>query len=240
MQSEQRNWLLRSIEPEVLSDFSKKMTEVVLRKGDNLQSPGESVEWVYFPEGALVAAIAETLAGDSVVAALVGYDGALGAFEACGSRTSHMRGAVLVPGPARRMRASAYRSLYDASSNLRTAVHKHVEILLAEARHSVACNAIHPVEGRLARALLEALGKCDGGDLLAMTQESLAQMLGVQRTTIAVCVSALQKQGVVRSGRGVIEITDRDALEKAACSCHATLDLLRADIYSTRAESCDV
>jgi CRP-like cAMP-binding protein len=238
MQIRHRNWLLSAIGDAELADFAARISRVDLRKGDELQMPSDRVEFVYFPDGALIGVTSETLAGESVVTGLIGFDGALGVFEACGSRKAHARGIVLVGGGAWRMRAADYRALYDASSDLRTAVHKHVEVLLAESRQSVACNALHAVEARLSRALLESADKCEGADLVALTQEALAQMLGVQRTTVAVSISSLQKQGCLRSGRGVVEL-NRDEIEKCACSCREILQLLRVEIRTTRTASCD-
>ena len=238
MQGKHRNWLLSAIEPENRVDFGPRIVPVELRRGEELHSPSDAVEFVYFPDGALIGVLSETLSGETVVTGLIGFDAALGVFEACGSRKAHMRGLVLVGGAAYRMRASDYRGLYDSSPGLRTAVHKHVEVLLAETRQSVGCNAIHPVEGRLARTLLEANERCDGDNVVALTQEALAQMLGVQRTTIAVAMSALQKQSILRTGRGAVELNP-DALEKTACSCREILQMLKFEIRTTRAESCD-
>lgn len=238
MQGKHRNFLLGAVEPENLIDLGGRLSHVELRRGEELHSPSDAVEYVYFPDGALVGILSETLSGEAVVTGLIGFDGAIGVFEACGSRKAHMRGMVLVAGSSYRMRAADYRGLYDASPGLRTAVHKHVESLLAEARQSVGCNAIHPVEGRLARTLLEASERCDGANVVALTQEALAQMLGVQRTTVAVAISALQKQGNLRSGRGAVEL-NRDSLEKIACSCREILQTLKYEIRTARAESCD-
>ncbi|MBX9739271.1 MAG: Crp/Fnr family transcriptional regulator [Beijerinckiaceae bacterium] len=236
---EHRNRLLRAVEADILAQFSARLLPVELRKGAPILNLGDPVDWVYFPDGALIAIMSETPAGESVASALVGFDGALGVFEACGSRTSFQRAVVHVAGRVWRMRASAYRELYDASPNLRTAVHKHIELILAESRQFVACNAIHPVEGRLSRSLLDGLDKSDPDTTLPLTQEALAQMLGVQRTTVAVCVSALQKQGLLRNGRGAIEVLDRSGLEKAACACRKALQFIRQEIYSSHSESCD-
>jgi CRP-like cAMP-binding protein len=236
---EHRNLLLRSVEPAVLARFSTRLQPVELCKGVTLHNPGDTVDWVYFPDGALIAGFSETKAGESVATSLVGLEGALGVFEACGSRTAHMRCLVQITGRAWRMRAGAYRELYDTSAPLRTAIHKHIELLLAESRQSVACNAIHPVEGRLSRYILEGLERCKASTTLPLTQEALAHALGVQRTTVALCVSTLQKQGVLRSSRGSIEVTDRSGLEQASCLCRQALVDARRDIYQARSESCD-
>ena len=239
MHLEHRNRLLRAIEPDILAQFANRLLPVELRKSATLQNPGESVEWVYFPDGALIAIMSETQAGESVTSAMVGYEGALGVFEACGSRVAFARAQVHVAGRACRMRAGAYRELYDVSPQLRTAVHKHVELLLSESRQFVACNAIHPVEGRLSRSILEGLDKSEPETILPLTQEALAQMLGVQRTTIAVSISSLQKQGLVKNSRGAIEVLDRAGLEKASCPCRQALLYMRREIHTSRPESCD-
>lgn len=236
---EHPNLLLREVEAEVLAQFASRLLPVDLSKGATLQNPGDPVDWVYFPEGALVAGLADTPTGESVATCLIGYEGAIGAFEACGSRTAHMRCLVNVAGKASRMRASVYREFYDTSAALRTAIHKHVEMLLAESRQNVACNAIHTVEARLSRLILEGLDKCEARTALPFTQEAMAQVLGVQRTTVATCVSILQKQGHVRSNRGSIEVTDKPSLETVACACRKTLRDTRRDIYVKRSESCD-
>lgn len=233
------NHLLRAVEPHVLARFADRLQQAPLGKGDVLHEPGEPVEWVYFPESGLIGVLSETLAGESVESAMVGRDGALGVFEACGSRQSFYRAVVQIPGCARRLRASAYRELFDASSALRTAVHKYVELLLGEARQFVACNALHSVDSRLSRSLLDALDRSGTDTVLPLTQESLAQMLGVQRTTVAVGISALQRAGVIRSGRGAIEILDRAGLERAACACRDTIAFMRRDIQRSDAAVCD-
>lgn len=232
------NTLLRAVEPHVLAHFTERLQDFPLSKGDLLHEPGEPVEWVYFPESGLIGVLSETMAGESVESAMVGRDGALGVFEACGSRQSFHRAVVQIPGHARRIRASGYRELFDASSALRTAVHKYVELLLAEARQSVACAALHAVESRLSRTILEALDRSGADTVLPLTQESLAHMLGVQRTTVAVCLSALQRAGVIRSGRGSLEVLDRVGLERAACVCRDTISFMRRDIQRSDAAVC--
>lgn len=233
------NLILDHIEPTVLAAFDRRIEEAVLEKGVVLHELGEQVEWVWFPERGLICLASETLGGESVSGGMIGWDGAYGAFEACGSRTSFTRAMVQVPGKARRVRASVYREMFDASSALRTAVHKHVEALMVEARQFVACNAIHPVEQRLCRALLDVHDRSNAGQLLPLTQEALANMLGVQRTTIAVTISGLQRAGLLRSGRGAIEVLDHAGLERAACSCRQTIAYAHKQIYAATHQVCD-
>jgi CRP-like cAMP-binding protein len=118
-------------------------------------------------------------------------------------------------------------------------VHKYVEILLTEARQFVACNALHGVEARLARSLLEALERSRDGLALPVTQETLAEMLGVQRTTVTAAVAQLQASGALRSTRGLVEVVDPEMLESTACVCREVLQVARAEIYGSSKKACD-
>lgn len=233
------NWLLRCLEPKVRERFEPRLRQVELERGETLLHPGQEVEKVYFPEGALIGLISVMPGGDVVQTATVGWDGALGVFEACGTRQGAFRAEVQVEGPAWAMGAEDYRRMYAASDELRTAVHKYVEILLTEARQFVACNALHPVDARLSRSILEALERSRDNRALPVTQETLAQMLGVQRTTITAAISQLQAAGALRSARGVIEVLEPLALEAAACCCRDTLRTARAEIYGSGESACD-
>jgi CRP-like cAMP-binding protein len=234
-----RNWLLNALEPAVWARFEPKLRIVELKRGEVLQHPGEAVERVYFPEGALIGLISAMPAGDAVQTAMVGWDGALGVFEACGSRQSAFLAEVQVEGQAWRLEGDDYRRMYEASEGLRVAVHKYVEMLLTEARQFVACNALHSVEARLCRSVLEALERSRDGRVLPVTQETLAEMLGVQRTTVTAAVSQLQAAGAVRSARGVVEVVDKAVLEQSACCCRETVRMARAEIFGSDEPVCD-
>jgi len=237
--SEQSNWLLKCVGPSVWARFEPRARRAQLTRGEVLQQPGDAVDRVYFPEGALIGLISAMPAGDTVQTSLIGWDGALGVFEACGTRQSAFLAEVQVGGPAWVLGDDDYRRMYEACASLRAAVHKYVEILLTEARQFVACNALHSVEARLCRSVLEALDRSRDGRLLPVPQEALAEMLGVQRTTVNAAIAQLQAAGAVRTGRGVIEVLDPQALEHAACCCRETLRLARAEIYASDEKVCD-
>jgi len=234
-----RNLILRSIEPAVRGRFERRFERIALAKGQVVQETGDEVDWVYFPESGLIGMAAETSGGESAQCTAVGFEGAVGVFEACGSRRAFYRAAVQVPGEAWRARASTYRDLFDQSDGLRTAVHKMVEQLLAESRQYVACNALHSLQSRLARLLADIQDKSLCGDTLPLTQDALAQMLGVQRTSVALAVASLQRAGVVRRGRGALEIADRGGLEREACSCRDALTFIRDEIYRSFDQACE-
>jgi len=234
-----KNWLLQQLDRDGRDSVSGLLKPVELSKGQVLQTPGELVTAVYFPEGALIGLISATSMGESVLTGMIGWDGALGAFEACGTRMSAFQAEVQVAGSAWRLAADDYRRLFHACEPLREAVHKYVEILLAESRQHVACNALHAVQARLARSLLEALERSGDGRTLPVTQEALAQMLGVQRTTVTAVMAELQSAGTLRSARGVVEVLDRSALERDACCCREAIQQARRQVYTAEAEVCD-
>lgn len=234
-----RNEILAEIEPAVALKFANHIERMQLERGAVLQETGAPVHWVWFPENALICMASESVEGESVSGGMVGRNGVFGAFEACGSRLSYCRALVQIGGEAWRMRDTHYRELFDQSSNLRVAIHKHVEALLVEARQLVACTAIHKVESRMCRVLLDASARSHSGSHLSLTQEELANILGVQRSTIAVTSSALQRAGLIRSRRGGIDILDFARLEVAACSCRRTIAFAQQEILETPENVCE-
>lgn len=233
------NCLLTQMEPGLARRFSSRLQRVHLPRAAILQEPGAEVQFVYFPETAVLAAGAETLAGEMVNVDLVGREGVFGALEACGSRYAFAQLSVLIAGDVWRIAAQHYREMFDACASIRTAVHKHTEQVMVETRQLVACNALHPVENRLSRALLDLLDRGGGETRLPVTQEAVAQILGVQRTTVAVALAGLQRAGGVKTGRGMVEVTDVPSLRRTACSCRDTVTFARREIYGARWESCD-
>lgn len=234
-----RNLILSQLDSFALSRIGDRIQAMQVRRGDVLQDVNTLVQWVWFPEDALISIASENASGDSVTGGMIGWNGAYGAFEACGSRTSFTRGMVQISGKAYRIRADHYREMFDQSPALRSAVHRHIEVLLVEARQLIACTALHSVESRMCRVLLDASERSHGGNSLSLKQEALADMLGVQRTTIAVTASALQKNGLIRTGRGVVELLDMKRLEATACACRATIRSAAGEIYSSRGKVCE-
>lgn len=167
-----------------------------------------------------------------MAALLVGREGALGAFEACGSGRTYSRASVHIAGTAWRVSATHFREIHDRSRELRDAVHRLVELQLMEAQQTIACNALHAVKGRLCKVLLE-LSDRTGSTRLPLTQDALAGLLGVQRTTITSAISSLQKSKFLRAGRGHVSWTDPERLETMACSCRTPLALARKEAYSS-------
>jgi CRP-like cAMP-binding protein len=233
------NSLLESLEPAVLERFSSRFHPKELKKGETLQDAGETVENVYFPVSGLIGLFSETPDGDSALTAMLGRDSALGAFAACGSRKSLSKAIVQIPGKSWCVTANAYRDMFVESEALRTAVHKHVEFVLAEARQFATCNALHSAEARLCRAILQARERSLAGSVLPLTQATFAQMLGVQRTTVTMSINALQEGKLVRARRGGLELLDLAGLKKNACTCHDAIKFAAEEIRTSPERTCE-
>src|SRR5687768_16974942 len=226
------NALLANLEPAVRARFLPFFTPVELRRGATLHSDGQLTEWVYFPLTGLIAILTQTIAGESVQTGMVGCNGGVGVLEAFGSGRFRTRGEVQIPGSALRLGVGRYRDMLQASRGLQRAVDQHLEMLVTEARQLMACNALHSIEGRLSRSILDALDRSCLDGVLPLTQEALAQMLGAQRTTVSACLARLQRQGLIRSGRGSIEVLYAEQLERLACDCRESLEIAKDEIWA--------
>jgi CRP-like cAMP-binding protein len=129
---------------------------------------------------------------------------------------------VLFPGTASMLEIAAFRAVAAASVSFRSLMVRHEQVLLAHAQQSLLCNTLHPVDARLARWLLRARDLSDCA-ILPLTQEALAQMMGVRRNAISIVAHALQRAGIIRYARGQIEIIDLPALETMSCDCYSAI-----------------
>src|SRR5262249_4206623 len=149
-------------------------------------------------------------------------EGAVGLQCGFGPRLSFTRATVQIPGRFSVISAARFEHAVSRSQGLRELILRYTEILWMEAQQNAACNAIHDGSSRLCRWLLQCADPT-GSDQLLLTQEFLAEMLGVRRTTVTLLAQELQKRGILRYSRGRITILDRAALEACACECYAAL-----------------
>ena len=150
---------------------------------------------------------------------MIGQEGAVGGIISEGGKPAFTRAVVQIGGPALKLSTESLHNAKQSSSNLRDHFARYADCLLAQVLQSVACNAIHELNARLARWLLAVHDRC-GEDELQLTQEFIAQMLGVQRTYVSGVIAALEKTGAIQRSRGVITITNRQRLEQQSCECY--------------------
>lgn len=208
--------------------LSENLIPVELVLGTRLMDQGDAAKWVYFPESCLLSLISLSRGGQGVETSMVGSEGAAGLLEACGSGQSSVDCLVQVDGRAWRSPADLCRKLAYSDDAFAARAWRLVELQTAESRQSAVCQALHQVESRFARWLLESLERSRGRNPLPMTQEFLAAMLGVQRTTVSGFASQLQKEGLITYNRGRLTVDDVEGLERVACECRRTTSAQRA------------
>ena len=184
-----------------------------------LVEAGAPLTHVYLPQSGVISMRNSLLEGQTVEVAMVGPDSVFGAAAGLADGVSLTDAVVRLPGTASMLDVARFRAVADRSIALRTLLARHEQALSAQAQQSVACNASHSVEARLARWLLHAHDRTSS-ESLQLTQEVLAQMIGVQRNAVSMVAHALQKAGILRYSRGYIEITDAEGLRETSCECY--------------------
>lgn len=217
-----QNRLLAALDREDYQLLAARLTTVMLDKGALLYDPGDMVDMVYFPDDCVISLMTLMESGAAIESATIGREGALGLMAGVSPRQSLSRAIVQAPGRARRIGAAHLHRAWERSPQIRDLVDRHNEALFAHAVQSVACNALHSVEARFCRWLLSCRDRIDSSTV-SLTQEFLADMLGVQRTTVTVVARTLQAAGLIRYRRGVVDILDRAGIEAIACECYGAV-----------------
>jgi CRP-like cAMP-binding protein len=183
---------------------------------------GDEFDHVWFPHNGMISLLVVLSDGKSIEIATVGREGVVGAMSGLGLYRSLVRAVIQLPMVASRIPSAQFRKIAAQSNAIREMCIRYNEVLLSQARITAACNALHPVEARFCRWLLQSADRANG-DTVALTQEFLAEMLGVRRTSVTEVASKLQAAGFISYSRGVIKIIDRAGLEAVACECYRTL-----------------
>jgi CRP-like cAMP-binding protein len=214
-----KNLLLGQLSQSDLSLLEPQLRSVHLKQHEILFEADHEIRHVYFPTGAVISLVVTLSTGEMVEAAMVGGDGIIGASAALDGKVSLSRGIVQLPGEALMCNLDALKSIAMHSPKLLALLIRHEQTVYAQAQQSAACFASHPVQSRLCRWLLRARD-LSGGDTLSFTQEYLAEMLGVRRTSVTVVAHTLQSAGLIKYARGKIQIVDGQALQDSACECY--------------------
>ena len=213
------NRLLAALDPDDLASIEPYFELIALSRGQVLYEPGDPILHVYFPHDAVVSLVNVMEDGGSVEVSVFGREGVLGLRSALVTREAFGRYVVQMSGTASRIPFERINEMRNAHPGLRQLIINYGEALLAQTFQTVACNAVHAVEARCCRWILSMHDRADG-DTLPLTHEFLAEMLGVQRSTVSVVARTLQTAGLIRQSRGGITITDRAGLEEATCECY--------------------
>jgi CRP-like cAMP-binding protein len=232
-----RNYLIQAMSHDDRAALEPFFQRVTLASGDVLYEPGYRVEWVYFPNTAVASVVTVMADGRTVESDTVGYESVVGALSVLGSSVATSRTFIQIAGTAVRAPAVRIRQRAEVSSPLRLLLIRHANANLAQAHQSVACNALHALTERLCRWLLMSHDRT-ADDRIRLTQQYLATMLGVQRTTVTEALQDLTMAGLIRQERGAILILDRAGLEGLVCECY---DVVRYNLEQLigRAPSAD-
>jgi CRP-like cAMP-binding protein len=218
------NHLLRALPVAEFEALRAHLQPVELVRESVLVEAGNPLKHVYLPHSGVISMMVRLSEGQTVEAAIVGRDSVVGAAAALDGGISLTDAVVLLPGTASILDVADFKAAADRSVMFRTMLARHELALLAQAQQSAACNASHSVEARLSRWLLRARDLCDS-ETLPLTQEMLAQIIGVQRNSISIVAHALQQADIISYSRGHIEIKDAEGLREASCECY---DAVRA------------
>lgn len=216
------NKLLASLPRRDFDGLRLHLAAISLVQGNVVYEAGTEVDYVYFPHGGMFSLLAVMRDGKAIETATVGREGAVGAMAGLGLYKSLVRVMVQLPLHASKIAAAPFRKAVAASDALRDVCVRYNEVLLTQARITAACNALHHIEERFCRWLLQSADRA-ASDTVALTQELLAEMLGVRRTSVTDVAGRMQDKGIITYSRGVIRILDRAALERLSCECYQSL-----------------
>ena len=220
--SQSPNFLLASLPAPVFSALKPHLKPVQLNLGDVLAHAGRAVKNAYFPHSGVISLVVEMGEGQLIETAMVGCDGVFNASAALDGKVSLNKGVVQLAGTASVLSVDGLRAVADEFANFRSLLIRHEQVLFAQSQQSAACNALHDLESRLCKWLLRMRDLADSDDL-TLTQEFLAQMLGVTRPSVSLVAATLQKAGFIEYRRGHITLLDVKSLKESSCECYAVV-----------------
>jgi CRP-like cAMP-binding protein len=195
------------------------LEQIRCQRAQVLLDADSSLEHVFFPDSGVVSVVAVYADGNVIEMATIGREGCSGVQAIFGARSSSVRLLVQIPGSARKMSRAAFTRAMRSMPSFRDLMYAYVQAFLEQVLVSVACNGAHTLKERLARWLLMMRDRSDD-DTLAITQDLLAEMLGVQRPSITNAARELERAGLIERGHRQVTILDRPALMKASCECY--------------------
>jgi CRP-like cAMP-binding protein len=222
-----KNRLLAGLPPEDMAQLIQHLEPVKLPKKQILYEVGAPLEHIYFIEEGLASVLTTMEDGASSEVGMVGPEGVIGVSALLGGKTSAQHVVMQLPGKGHHIAAKRCKCVFDESPRVRAVMLRFIEDLLNLSSQTAGCNRLHSVEQRSSRWLLMASDRVSS-NVLPLTQEFLAAMLGVRRSGVSEAASELQRSGLIRYRRGEITIIDRAGLEATACECYA-LDKQRVE-----------
>jgi CRP-like cAMP-binding protein len=219
IQSSVQNRLLAALPAYEFTAVASHLTHVELTLGQNLHRAGEPIVNLFFVESGFISALTMLSDGEPLEIGLIGAEGVAGVSVVLGASNSYSETMCQTGGGAYRMSAVALKEVLSHTPHLRDLLLRSAHAFHVQVAQTAACNAHHELGQRLARWLLAAHDR-SGVAELSLTQDLIAVMLGVRRSTVSIAAGTLQRAGVIRYQHGRITVTDRVGLENAACECY--------------------
>jgi CRP-like cAMP-binding protein len=225
-----RNKILNLLAPKELEAVLDRCEVVSVESEEIIFLRNEPIPFAYFPDDCVISLVTELEDGDVVEAMTVGNDGFVGMAVFHGVPSSRLKAIGQISGGARRLNAVDFRELATKYEGLSRLLHRYSQFVFETVSQSAACNRLHVIEQRCARWLLMSEDRV-GRNRFDLTQEFLAEMLGVRRPGVTVAMGVLEKAGLIAHGRGNITVVDRAGLEKAACECYQTIKDRQQELF---------
>jgi CRP-like cAMP-binding protein len=223
-----KNAILSRISPADLRALQPHLRLVELEHGRVIADSRQRVHQVYFPHGGILSSIVELKSGLAIETGMIGNDGVFGAVQAIDDRLSLNKVIVQVPSRSSVV-AAVVKHVAESSPDFRSLIIKYEQFFLGQVQQTTACNALHSVEQRTCKWLVRMYDLV--GSDLPLTQEFLAQMMGVQRTSVSGVASRLQEEGLIDYHRGKVRIVSIDGVQRRACECHEAVREQYVDVF---------
>ena len=217
-----QNHLLAALSPLVMDRLSEHLETVALKLGEAIYESGDAMNHVYFPADCIVSLLYVMENGASAEISVVGNEGLVGVALYLGGESTPSRAVVQSAGRAFRLPRPWFKEEFNRHGELLTVMLRYTQCLITQMAQTAVCNRHHTVDQQLCRWLLLSLDRLPTNSL-TMTQELIANMLGVRREGVTEAAGKLQKLGVIRYSRGSITVLDRPQLESLSCECYAVV-----------------
>jgi CRP-like cAMP-binding protein len=218
-----RNFLLAGLAADDAAALTPHLKEVSLVRGQVLYEPGAAIERVYFPSNACISVVEVMTDGRTVETATIGRESATALLDAVLRAPASARMFAQIAGSATSLSGAILRERAETSPVFRRLLHLHLRAVARQAEISVACNLVHAADARLARWLLMTEDRT-GGASFSLTQDSMAVMTGVQRTTVSGIAAEMKKAGLIDYQRGAVNLLDQAGLRAKACECYGLME----------------
>jgi len=216
------NKLLAALSAKCYGRLAPDLTAFDLPLGKILYNPKQTIKYVYFPRWSAISMVNIFADGAMVEVGVIGREGVVGASLISGDDVSPHQAIVQIGDGGWRMPAGVFKREIESNGELKTIVSRYSQALFTQTAQTAACNRMHPIVKRLARWLLLMQDRMET-DILQLTHEFIATMLGSRRAGVTIAAGTLQSHGIIHYRRGKVTILDQKKLEEASCECHRVI-----------------